>query len=190
MKLFKKKAPKTRLELFMDHLDIIFETEPEFFNGSNEQPGITSIVYKNLPEDGMITGVTYGLSIADHQDWIKGKPELIITVKSTDSSWAQAAGYIANKLKGVCPFTYGNTINFNAPISEESEMDAFLIFAPSILDQNDFLNINVSDNLPIHLSGIYPIYSTEIALIDEWGLEKFWHHPNFDMFDVNRKRVE
>ncbi len=176
--------------MYMDHLDGIFEMEPEFYDSSEEKMGVTSIIYRDIPEDGMITGITYGLSLVEHQDWTKGKPEMIITVKSTDPSWAMAAGYIANSLKGNCPFTYGNTINFNGPISEESEMDAFLIFAPAILDQDAYLNINVNDELPIHLAGLYPIYSTEMNLIDEWGLEKFWHHPDFDMYDVHRKRIE
>lgn len=176
--------------MFMDHLDSIFEIEPELYNGSNEKPGVTIMVYKNIPEEGMMTGVTYGLSLADHQDWIKGRPELIITVNSTDPSWAQAAGYIANKLKGDCPFSYSNTIDFKVPISEESEMDAFLVFAPSILGRDAFLNINVGEKLPVHLSGLYPIYSSEMRLVDDWGLEKFWHHPDFDMYNVNRKRIK
>jgi len=28
----------------------------------------------------------------------------------------------------------------------------------------------------------------EAAVLEEIGLEKFWHHDNFDMYDVNRKR--
>lgn len=191
MKLFKrKKEQKSRVELYMNHLDELFEMEPEFYNWSEENPGVTNIVYRHIPKKGMITGITYGLSLANHPDWIKGKPELMITVESTDPSWTHAATHIANTLKGNCPFSYGNTIHFGKPISEESEMDAFLVFVPSILEQNDYLNINVNDSLPIHLTGLYPIYATEMKLIDDWGLEKFWHHPDFDLYNVNRKRIE
>ena len=153
-------------------------------------PGVTSFVYKNIPEEGMITGLTYGLSLVNHQDWKYGRPELMISVESNDIAWGQVVGYLANKLRGDCPFSYGNTINFREKVSDDSEMDAFLIFAPSILDKEDFLNTNIGADYKINLKGVYPIYSSEIQLISEWGLEKFWHHPDFDMYNVKRKPIE
>lgn len=188
--LFKKKTP---VEKFMAHLDRIFQTEPEYYKEESETDGIagvTSIVYKDIPEKGMITGITYGLSLGNHPDWKLGRPELIITVDSKDASWAQVAGYLANSLRGNCPFSYSNTINFGEKISDESEMDAFLVFAPSILDKKDFANIDVGLNYKINIAGLYPIYAPEMEYIDKNGLEKFWKHPNFDMYNVNRKRIK
>ena len=188
--LFKKKTP---VEKFMAHLDRIFQTEPEYYKEESETNGIagvTSIVYKDIPEQGMITGITYGLSLGDHPDWKLGRPELIITVDSKDASWAQVAGYLANSLRGNCPFSYSNTINFREKISDESEMDAFLVFAPSILDKKDFANIDIGLNYKINIAGLYPIYASEMEYIDKNGLEKFWKHPNFDMYNVNRKRIK
>ncbi|WP_417873875.1 suppressor of fused domain protein [Xanthomarina gelatinilytica] len=188
--LFKKKTP---VEKFMAYLDRIFQTEPEYFKEESETDGIagvTSIVYKDIPEKGMITGITYGLSLGNHPDWKLGRPELIITVDSKDSSWAQVAGYLANSLRGNCPFSYSNTINFREKISDESEMDAFLVFAPSILDKKDFANIDIGLNYKINIAGLYPIYASEMEYIDKNGLEKFWKHPNFDMYNVNRKRIK
>ncbi|WP_228122730.1 suppressor of fused domain protein [Oceanihabitans sp. IOP_32] len=188
--LFKKKTP---VEKFMTHLDRIFQTEPEYYKEESETNGIagvTSIVYKDIPEKGMITGITYGLSLGNHPDWKLGRPELIITVDSKDASWAQVAGYLANSLRGNCPFSYSNTINFREKISDESEMDAFLVFAPSILDKKDFANIDIGLNYKINIAGLYPIYASEMEYIDKNGLEKFWKHPNFDMYNVNRKRIK
>ena len=176
----------------MAHLDRIFQTEPELFKEESKTDGIsgvTSIVYKDIPEKGMITGITYGLSLVEHPDWKLGRPELLISVESNDRSWAQAAGFIAEQLRGDCPFCYSNTINFGEPISNESEMDAFLIFAPSILLQEFYLNVEIGLDYKINIAGLYPIYSTEMKLIDEWGLEKFWQHPDFDNYNVNRKRI-
>ncbi len=188
--LFKKKTP---VEKFMAHLDRIFQTEPEYYKEESETDGIagvTSIVYKDIPEKGMITGITYGLSLGNHPDWKLGRPELIITVDSKDTSWAQVAGYLANSLRGHCPFSYSNTINFRKKISDESEMDAFLMFAPSILDKKDFANIDIGLNYKINIAGLYPIYASEMEYINKNGLEKFWKHPNFDMYNVNRKRIK
>jgi len=187
--LFKKKTP---VEKFMAHLDRIFQTQPEYFKEESETDGIagvTSIVYKDIPEKGMITGITYGLSLGNHPDWKFGRPELIITVDSKDASWAQVARYLANSLRGNCPFSYSNTINFKEKISDESEMDAFLVFAPSILDKKDFANIDIGLGYKINIAGLYPIYASEMEYIEKNGLEKFWKHTDFDMYNVNRKRI-
>lgn len=183
--------PTTPIEKYLSHLDNIFQIEPEFFGGDKkgDHPGVTSIVYSELPESGMITGLTYGLSLVEHPDWKLGRPELLISVESTDKSWAQAAGFIAEQLRGDCPFSYSYTVNFGEPISDESEMDAFLVFVPSILDKEFCLNVDIGLDYKINIAGLYPIYSTEMKLVNEWGLEKFWHHPDFDNYNVNRKRI-
>lgn len=188
-RLFNRKTP---VEKFIDHLDRIFQTEPEYFREKSEREGIagvTSIIYKDIPEKGMITGITYGLSLGKHPDWKFGRPELIISVDSKDTSWAQVAGYLANRLRGNCPLSYSNTINFREKISDESEMDAFLVFAPSILDKKDFTNIDIGLDYKINIAGLYPIYASEIEFIEKNGLEKFWKHPDFDMYNMNRKRI-
>jgi len=187
--LFKKKTP---VEKFMAHLDRIFQTKPEYYQEESKTEGIggvTSIVNKDIPEKGMITGITYGLSLGNHPDWKFGRPELIITVDSKDASWAQVAGYLANSLRGNCPFSYSNTINFKEKISDESEMDVFLVFAPSILNKKDFMNIDFGLDYKINIAGLYPIYASEMEYIEKNGLEKFWKHTDFDMYNVNRKRI-
>jgi hypothetical protein len=131
-----KNNGNTPIEKYMEYLDEIFQVEPQFFMNESEidgLQGVTSIVYENIPEKGMVTGVTYGLSLVEHEDWKFGRPELMITVDSKDIAWGQVIGFLANRLRGDCPFSYSNTINFRERISDESEMDAFLIFAPLYL---------------------------------------------------------
>jgi Suppressor of fused protein (SUFU) len=188
----KEEKNTTSFEKYMLHLDKIFQQEPIFYNNesliSGVQP-VTSIIYKNIPEEGFITALTYGLSLVDHPEWKYGRAELCICVESPNLDWAEAVGYIANKLRGDCPFCYGDTINFEVPISNDSKMDAFFIFAPSILGKEDYLGIDIGTEYKINIAGIYPMYSEERKVFHEIGLEKFWHHPNFDNYKINRNEI-
>jgi hypothetical protein len=193
---FKKKSEpqntKTPVERYLQHLDAIFKTEPEFIKNDSLIPGIagvTSIVYKNIPEIGYITAFTYGLSLVKHPSWKLGRPELCISVQSPNIEWAEVAGFLANKLRGDCPFSYGQTINFRERISEDSEMDAFFIFAPSTLDKNDYLNIDIGLDYNISIAGLYPMYSDELDIYEKIGLKEFWHHPDYDNYSVTRRRI-
>ena len=184
---------KSRAELFLEHLDGIYGVEPEFrmFDSYlDDAPRVTSILYRDIPEPGWVTGHTFGLSEVLHPEWRHGRPELSITVRSTDIAWALVAAEVANRLRGKCPFCYGDTINFGEPVSPESEMSAFFVFAPLILDRKQYLDVNVGcEQHPIHIAGLYPIYAEERDVIHAIGLEAFWKHPGFDPVDVNRKRI-
>jgi hypothetical protein len=186
-------TPKDRFSRFLGHLDSLFEAEPEFFPFESklpQAPKIVCMVYRDIPEVGSITGVTYGLSEVHHPDWRLGRPELTITVDSTDSAWPLAMGEVANNLRGQCAFCYGDVINFGEKISNESDMSAFVIFAPSIFERESFLNIDVGSDLTINIAGLYPLYSSERDVIRQFGFERFWHHRNFDPYEVTRSAVE
>jgi hypothetical protein len=183
----------TSVEKYLEHLDNIFNMEPEFYNNESlikGLQGVTSIVYRDIPEKGYITAFTYGLSLVEHPDWKFGRPELCISVKSENIDWGIVVGYIANQLRGECSFGYGETIDFKEQISSDSYMDAFLIFAPSTIDKEDYLNIDIGTDYPINIAGLYPIYSDEIKIYNEIGLKNFWFHPSFDNYDVQRGRIK
>ena len=193
MALFRQSShSKSPVECYLAHLDNIFQKEPQFFRETSlieGAPGVTSIVYTDIPEPGYITALTYGLSLAEHPKWIYGRPELCISVESTNLAWGQIVGFLANQLRGDFPFRYGQAINFHERISDDSEMDAFFIFAPSTLNKEDYLDIDIGTNYKINISGLYPMYSEELELYHAIGLEKFWHHPDFDIYSVNRKKI-
>jgi hypothetical protein len=173
-------------------LDSIFKQEPKFYNEDSFIEGIagvTSIVYTDIPEKGFITAFTYGLSLVKHDKWKFGRPELCISVKSSNMNWGTVVGYIANKLRGDCPFSYGQTINLGEQISPDSAMDAFFIFAPSTLEKDGYLNIDIGADYKISIAGLYPMYSDELKVYEEMGLEKFWHHPDFDNYSVTRAQI-
>lgn len=182
----------TPIEKYLEHLDKIFQQEPEFYNNESLIEGIkgvTSIVYRDIPEKGFITAITYGLSLVDHPEWKFGRPELCISVESENLDWGIVSGFIANQLRGKFSFCYGETINFEEQISDDSEMDAFLIFAPSTLNKEDYSEIDVGTDYKINIAGLYPIYSDEIKIYNRIGLKEFWFHPNFDNYSVKRKKI-
>lgn len=180
-------------ERYLEHWSDMFDAEPLFYRNESLTegvPGVSVLVFKDFPERGLITGITYGLSLVQHPAWVNGRGELCICVESESLDWPQVAGYIANKLRGDCPFSYGNTINFGQPISDDSDMDAFLVFAPGIFEnKGDYLDIDIGCDYKISVACLYPIYSGEMEVIEKIGLEKFWHHSDFDMFDVKRKQI-
>jgi hypothetical protein len=178
---------KSRAELYLDYLDGLMGIEPEFrFFGpeGGSQSRITSITYRDRPEDGLLTAFTYGLSLANHPDWKLGAPELLICVQSDDPAWGWAVAEVAARLRGQCPFSIGNTINFRERISEESEMSAFFVFFPIGLERED-AKVELPDRT-IHLIGMYPIYEGEIDLIGRIGPLAFWELEGFDPYDIRR----
>lgn len=151
-------------------------------------PSVYIFIYEEWPEKKLITGFTFGLSAANHPDWQFGRPELMISVKSKDEAWPLSVGIIAERLRGDCPFCYGNTINFNDKISEESNLDAFFTFVPPFLNKVE-QSVDLG-NYRCHIAGMYPIYSEEIELYNEIGLEAFWHMDEWDPFNTNRKPIK
>lgn len=46
-----------------------------------------------------------------------------VSVNSTNVIWAHAVGFLAEQLRGTCPFSYGSTIDFGERIVPESDSD-------------------------------------------------------------------
>lgn len=183
----------TRIERFLAHLDdVTGGTEPRFFPIPNTREGtagdvggMTAIIYLDMPQPGFLTAFTYGLSTADHPDWVLGKPELCICVESNDANWGMAMAYIAEQLRGECNFSVGGLIDFGGPMSEESAMSSLVFFAPAVLEPVDYLGIDVGDELPINIVGCYPIHAEEHDYIRTHGLRDFWEQE-WDPYDVRR----
>jgi hypothetical protein len=180
----------TRAGRYLDHLkQFSGGIEPTVHRIDSTHPGqppISSIVYMDLPEPGSLTACTYGLSLSNHPDWLMGKPELIISVHSADIAWALVIAIFAEELRGVCPFTYGGVLNHGAPVSTESEMSAFVCFAPGALEPEDN-EIDLGD-CKVFLTGCYPIHESERQFVLKHGLEEFWK-LEWDVMDIRRPPV-
>jgi hypothetical protein len=176
-------------ELFIRNLDSITgRPEDVIRQVKSTDPGLPHVsifVYKNWPKEGILTGFTFGLSAAEHPDWKLGKPELMISVESQDDVWPFAIGYLAEKLRGKFSFCYGKTINFNAKVSKEAELDAFLMFAPLFLKKEQ-MAVKLRD-FTCNITGMYPMFSSEFSLYQEIGLKAFWNLAGWDPLNVHRR---
>lgn len=183
-------ASMTDSEAFIDKLTNLFGREAATRNIDSTTPGlppVSCLIYRDMPQAGMMTAVTYGLSLAEHPDWRYGKPELILTVKSADESWALAMASLAERFRGKKSFTYGSLFTLDEPISSESSIRSFLVFVPAILDP-ETLKIALPTRT-INLAGMYPLHAGEIQLMQSIGLEEFWNLPDFDLYDVTRTEL-
>ena len=180
----------TDAEAFVEKLTDLFGREAvirQIDSTTPWLPPVSCYIYRDMPQAGVMTAVTYGLSLADHPDWRFGKPELILTVKSADESWALAMAFLAERFRGEKSFTYGSLFTLDEPISSESPIRGFLVFAPAILD-HEALKLRLPTKT-VNLSGMYPIHAGEIELMQKIGLEEFWRRSEIDMHEVTRADV-
>lgn len=181
-------APKTRVERYLDHLDVLSGgVEPTFtpVESTHPQlPRVMAIGYRHMPERGMILGFTYGLSLAAHEEWRHGRPELSILMRSTDRLWVLAIAHLAESLRGTCPFAYGDTVNFGEAITPDTAMDGFVVSARAAVDAADAW-VEVGEDHPLQIVGLWPTYRSEREFIHEHGLESFWK-LDWDPYDPAR----
>lgn len=183
-------TPKKDAELFFEYLDRNFGKEDEIKRIESTKEGLPDValmIYRDVPDQGMITGITYGMHFANHPDWKHGKLELILSVESQDDSWPLAMAWLAESFRNEKSFSYGGLFTMDAPISDESEMRAFFVFAPTILEKPNW-SLRLSQ-YEVHLKQMYPIYLEEIEVFREMGLEGFWDHPHYDCYDVTRPNL-
>lgn len=185
----KKSKRESNAESFLDTMTRMFGEPYDVRKVEAEDGGnpVHVFFWRDLPEEGTLTSVTYGLSEGNHPDWKQGKCEIILSLDTKDESWGIATAIFAAQFRGEKSFTYGSLFTTDVPISKESEMCGFFVFAPSFLKQEE-ATLCLPD-YKIFLTGMYPIYNEEIAIYNEVGLERFWHHSNFDMYDVQRKKI-
>jgi hypothetical protein len=176
----------TSIEVFLNRLDEIVGARGEYhlITEKSETPPVWAIIYKDCPETGAITGFTFGLSSVDDPRWKYGRPELVISVSSSNIDWGLAIGFSARKLRGKCPFSYGTTVRFGGAICNESQMSAFFIFIPTILDQAQ-THMELPDRV-VNVVQAYPIYDDEVALIERIGASTFFSQEGLDLYNVRR----
>ncbi len=175
-------------ELYLDYLDANCGSTPEFYKVSEGGviPPVYSVVYRDTPEKGTLTAFTLGLSSVDFAEWTVARPELVISVESDDVAWGLAVGHVAARARGKYGFCVGETVNFNAQISRESHMSAFVIFYPSIMSREQ-ATLDLPDRKIAFLQ-LYPLYAGELHLIRTKGEQAFWQHK-IDTYNVRRPDI-
>jgi hypothetical protein len=143
------------------------------------------LIFDDTPEVGSLTAFTFGISSLKHPDWVRGCPEIVINVDSKIDDWAISLGVLASSLRGDCPFSLGNTLNFRKPLTDSTSMSRYLLFWPTILDRTQS-QIVMSDRT-IHFVQAYPIYDSEAEIIGTIGAERFFMKPDLELSQVERQ---
>jgi len=152
--------------------------------GDDNEPPLWLVAFDGCPEPGSITTFTYGVSLVRHSSWKRGVPELVISLNTTDDDWSLSLGSIAALLRGGCPFALGNVLRCGSPLASETAMSAYFLFWPTILQQ-DQQQLSL-DQETINFLQAYPIFESEIELIDRVGAERFFMTEGLDFSDVSR----
>jgi Suppressor of fused protein (SUFU) len=173
-------------EEYFSKIDALAGEQGRYFQitDKGESPVVAVASYNDLPENGHTTSFSYGLSSIPRAEWNHSRPELIISVKSSDNAWALCMGELIREHSRDVLFSYGSILNFQQTISAESAMTAFLVFACTLLDEAD-LTLVLPDRI-VHFSQLYPIYESEIPMISQMGVEKFFWDMGIDFYDVHR----
>ena len=176
-------------ELFLSHIENVFGRADLIKKQDCPRGGlpVSVFIYRDIPEKGMVTGVTYGLSCYPHPDWKLARPEMIISIETADVMWAWTAAYFSAMFRGEKRFRYGDVFTVEGPLASDTKMDGVLIFAQSILEP-DVQVFDVND-YRIHFSQFYPIYRSELPAYEKLGLERFWKHEGFSMYDPKRPPI-
>lgn len=178
----------SRLEQYLDYLDELVgdaeSGEDRVESTMKGVPDVLAIDYEDAPEEGLMIGFTYGLSLVTHEDWTKARPELCICVESDDPVWALRIAELAERERGISSFEYGEVFELDDPIAPDTDMDGFFVANPIVMDE-PLAIVEVGEDLPIRILGVYPVYASERDYIDEYGVEAFWE-LDWDPYDPKR----
>ncbi len=172
---------------FLQQLTELFGQETSIHSVETSQPRLPPVhcfFFEGLPDDGMLTCVTYGISCADHPDWVNASSELIVTLETNDKAWAMGAAAVAEAARGKHSLEYGSVLSLNKTITPDTRMDSYVFFASAILSREQ--SMLPMPRKPIYLRGAYPVYPGEKGLIGQIGLHDFWHNELFDPLSVER----
>lgn len=179
---------KPAAECYLDHLGQIFKIEPEYikYSPEGELPPFHALVYRDIPEPGMLSAITMGASWVEPVDGIEPRQELLISVDSNDIVWAFVLADIADQRRGKYHFTPGTTINVRGNLSEGSSMNSLLVWHQGLIQEDREL-ICLPD-WHVEFMQLFPIHADEAALISQHGTDWFFGLVS-DPSDVKRPSV-
>jgi hypothetical protein len=173
---------------WLDALESRFGAIGEIMHIQGEgKPRIFVFYFDDWPEPEMMTAVTFGLSNANPLEWTHGGVELMVALETQDRSWGLSAGYFASAFFNERRFAYGDIFKVDDPISNESQINTFLVFGPPFLEQDE-AKIELADRT-VFLKGMYPLFESEIGLYERLGLTEFWNVDELDVLNPRRKPI-
>lgn len=73
------------------------------------------------------------------------RPELCISVRSEEPTWGITAAFVAERMRGGCPFSYGDLIDFGHEVTPGCGLTSFLVYWPNVLDEEGYAHIGAGD---------------------------------------------
>jgi hypothetical protein len=175
------------MDMYLDHLNEWAGQSPEshLVTPEGTEPPVFTFAYRGQFGENTISGFTYGLSLVSHPEWRLGRPELFISMDSSNLDWVLSAGYVATAWRGEKRYRAGDAFDLGSPICrDESEMSVFLLFLVTDLDP-DFAHIELPDGV-INVLQLYPVYESELPLIESKGAAEFLSTEGVDFHDPRR----
>lgn len=139
--------------------------------------------FPGFPEADCLTGFTFGLSQVERPQWRFGRPELVVSVRSSDEVWGLGAAFAARRLRGECTFSYGQTIRFGERIHPSRPFDHYFLFAPRAVELPR-ARIVLPDYV-VNLVQAYPVHRDEVEAIARVGPSVFFQSSP-DLADLER----
>jgi Suppressor of fused protein (SUFU) len=174
-----------RVEIFLRHVEGIGGRKCEYnIMSDGQEPLVAVVAFRDVPGVGSVTSFSYGLSLGEHPKWLVSRPELVLSVDSSDAGWALAPGELVRRGRGRVGFLYGEVLRFGEPVAGDSAMSSFVVYACASIGAEDLVvRLPGAD---VHLVQVYPIYDSEISLIERLGVERFFSRLGANVFDVRR----
>lgn len=162
---------KSPLEHFRSQLEDTFQAKAAVFREKSVKkklPFVYTLVFHRNEDSPMIT-FSYGLSFASHPDQ-HNKVELCLQMDSEDMTWAHVVGYLTNQLRGDCPFNSGEIIRLGQKVSQESDLNAFVVIP---VQHGIPQKVKDGRKSTVQLLELIPIYEQEVYNIQKLGLDNF-----------------
>ena len=180
---------KSPLEHYRSQLENILQEKSQVFREKSVKKGLPFVYTLVFPksEEHPLISLSYGVSFANHPDQ-HNRIEIYLQIDSQDMAWAHVIGYLANHLRGDCPFNQGEIIRLGQKISAESELNAFVVVDA---DKN-LLQDRIPDarkNSSVQLVELLPIYEHEVFTIQKIGLEEFIKRLAKEKLNPKRKAI-
>lgn len=136
----------------------------------------------------MITGVTYGLSLAGHPEQEPGvRPELMISLESSDSLWAWNVAYFAAEYRGLRAFQHGEVFFVEEPLAGDTKMEGMLVYKTTVIPPESA--VVKLPQYQICFSQLYPMHRSELLVYERYGLPALWNDEGFEIYDPSRPAV-
>jgi hypothetical protein len=180
-----------RFACFVERVSSIMGAEPDIHEVVPREPGdgeVFALVFVDVPEPGLVTGVTYGLSLWQR---LNAQPvrELCITMRWADPAWPKVPARTVAVLRGMCPFDPGMVIGYKEPYVPPSRMSSLVLAStlpvPALANGIDVAPPDADTVDLVEIVAAYPLYPSEREAVQAVGLEVVFD-SGWDPYDPAR----